>query len=319
MLPIFMNPIYKDYIWGGTRLKDKYNKTGSDKEIIAETWEISTNKNGKSLVKNKNDYYYNNLDEIFQDDNVKEKIFGTKCRNLKEFPLLVKFIDATNNLSVQVHPGDEYAKKHENSLGKTEMWYVLDCEENAKLVCGMKNDVKQSDVENIIRNNQIKNSINYIDIKKGDLIYIPAGTIHAILAGALICEVQQNCDLTYRVYDWDRIDKNGNKRELHIEKAIDVIDVESKYSIKNIENIDDSICKVLSTPYFNVQIINVKTSIKLQSNKDTFYAMNVLEGNGKIKVDKKEYTIYKGDSFIIPATLGDFCIDGEVKIINSYI
>jgi len=319
MKPIFLNPIYKDYIWGGTRLKEEYNKVDTDKEVVAETWEISTNKNGKSLIKNKDEYNYENLDEIYQDENLKFKVFGTKCKDLKEFPLLIKFIDASKNLSVQVHPNDEYASKNENSLGKTEMWYVLDCKENAKLVCGMKDNVKQSDIEKIIRNNEIKENIKYVDIKKGDVIYIPAGTIHAILEGVLVCEVQQNCDLTYRVYDWDRVDKNGNKRELHIDKAIDVIDVNSEYCIKNIQTVEDSKVEVIATPYFNTELIDVKSVVELESNLTTFYAMNVLEGNGCLKLEDKEYNIVKGDSFIIPATLGKFTFEGDLKIINSYM
>lgn len=317
--PIFLAPIYKDYIWGGQRLRQEYNKINTDMEIVAETWEISTNKNGKSLIKNQKDYKYNNLFDVFKDLDIKEKIFGTKCTELNEFPLLVKFIDANKNLSVQVHPDDEYAKKHENSMGKTEMWYVLDCTDNAKLICGMKPVVKQSDIERVIKNNEIKENINYIDIHKGDLIYIPAGTIHAILEGALICEVQQNCDLTYRVYDWDRIDKNGNKRELHIDKAIDVIDVNTNYFIKNIQIKDDKVSNVLVTPYFKVDLINVEQKIILKSSNETFYGMNVLEGNGILTVDNESYKIAKGDSFIIPATLGQFTIEGNLKIINSYV
>lgn len=319
MQPIFLNPIYKDYIWGGTRLKEEYNKVNTDKEIVAETWEISTNKNGKSLIKNKDEYDYENLDDIYQDCEIKEKVFGTKCNYLVEFPLLVKFIDASKNLSVQVHPNDEYASQNENSSGKTEMWYVLDCKENAKLVCGMKENVKQADIEKIIRNNEIKENIKYVDIKKGDVIYIPSGTIHAILDGVLVCEVQQNCDLTYRVYDWDRVDKNGNKRELHIDKAIDVIDVNSEYCIKNVQTIEDNRVEVVSTPYFKTELIDIKNVVELESDVTTFYAMNVLEGQGRLKVQNKEYNIVKGDSFIIPAALGKFTFEGDLKIINSYI
>lgn len=319
--PIFLKPIYKDYIWGGTRLKEEYNKTESNKEVIAETWEISTNKNGKSLIKNNAEYNYNNLDEIYKNKEIREDIFGSKCKETEEFPILIKFIDANKHLSVQVHPDDNYAKKYENSSGKTEMWYVLDCKKDSKLVCGMKDNIKQNDIQDIVKNNKVKESVNYVNIKKGDIIYIPSGTIHAILEGALICEVQQNCDLTYRVYDWDRVDKNGNKRELHIDKAIDVINVNSEYFIKNIDNkLNLNACtEIISTPYFKIEMINVNNSIELESNKETFYAMNVLEGNGRLKTYNNEYIIEKGDSFIIPAKLGKFNIEGELKIINSYI
>jgi len=317
--PIFLSPIYKDYIWGGTRLKTEYNKIDTDKDIVAETWEISTNKNGKSLIKDSDEYDYDNLDSLFQDKSLRKKIFGTKSECLKDFPLLIKFIDARENLSVQVHPNDEYANKYENSSGKTEMWYILDCKEDAKLICGIKNGVKQSDIEEIIRKNKIKENINYVNIKKGDIVYIPSGTIHAILEGVLICEVQQNCDLTYRVYDWDRVDKNGNKRDLHIEKAIDVIDVNSKYSIKNLELKLNACANAITTPYFNVEVIDIKSYIELESNNTTFYAMNVIEGNGILKTNNNEYSIKKGDSFIIPAFMGKFCFEGNLKIINSYI
>lgn len=319
--PIFLKPIYKDYIWGGTRLKEECNKTESNKEVIAETWEISTNKNGKSLIKNNDEYNYNNLDEIYKNKEIREDIFGSKCKEIEEFPILIKFIDANKHLSVQVHPDDNYAKKYENSPGKTEMWYVLDCKKDSKLVCGMKDNIKQNDIQDIVKNNKVKESVNYVNIKKGDIIYIPSGTIHAILEGALICEVQQNCDLTYRVYDWDRVDKNGNKRELHIDKAIDVINVNSEYFIKNIDNkLNLNACtEIISTPYFKIEMINVNNSIELESNKETFYAMNVLEGNGRLKTYNNEYIIEKGDSFIIPAKLGKFNIEGELKIINSYI
>lgn len=319
MEPIFLKPIYKDYIWGGTRLKKEYNKIDTDKECVAETWEISTNKNGKSLIKNRDEYNYENLDDLFKDKEMREVIFGTKCVNLEEFPLLIKFIDACNNLSVQVHPDDVYARKYENSSGKTEMWYVLDCKDDAKLVCGMKENVKQDEIHDIIKNNKIKDNVNYVNIKKGDIIYIPAGTVHAILSGVLICEVQQNCDLTYRVYDWDRVDKNGNKRELHVDKAIDVIDVTSEYCIKNTSTIADNIVEAISTPYFNADLIEVESFVELESKVTTFYAMNVLEGQGCLKVDNKEYNIVKGDSFLIPAALGKFTFEGNLKIINSYM
>lgn len=319
MEPIFLKPIYKDYIWGGTRLKKEYNKIDTDKECVAETWEISTNKNGKSLIKNRDEYNYENLDDLFKDKEMREVIFGTKCVNLEEFPLLIKFIDACNNLSVQVHPDDVYARKYENSSGKTEMWYVLDCKDDAKLVCGMKENVKQDEIHDIIKNNKIKDNVNYVNIKKGDIIYIPAGTVHAILSGVLICEVQQNCDLTYRVYDWDRVDKNGNKRELHVDKAIDVIDVTSEYCIKNTSTIADNIVEAISTPYFNADLIEIESFVELESKVTTFYAMNVLEGQGCLKVDNKEYNIVKGDSFLIPAALGKFTFEGNLKIINSYM
>ena len=169
------------------------------------------------------DIYGKDLKELFADNNHREEIFGSKTKQMKTFPLLVKFIDAKDNLSVQVHPDDKYAKQYEDDIGKTEMWYVMDCDENAKIIYGMKKDVKQEEIADIIKQGKLRDNLKELSIHKGDIIYIPSGTVHAILKGTLICEVQQNSNLTYRVYDWDRLGKDGKPRELHIKKAIDVI------------------------------------------------------------------------------------------------
>lgn len=201
---IFLEPFYKDYIWGGDRLKTYLNKN-TPYEKTAESWEVSTNEDGKSTIKN-GEYIGKTIDDIFYSEK-REEVFGTKSKDLDKFPLLVKFIDAKTNLSVQVHPDDDYAKRVEGSLGKTEMWYIMDCKPEAKLICGLKEGVKQESLEGILRSDNVSEYLNFIDIEKGDYIYIPAGTIHAILGGILICEIQQNSNLTYRVYDWGRTRK----------------------------------------------------------------------------------------------------------------
>ena len=312
---IFLKPIFKDYIWGGTRLKEDFNKNTPYK-ITGESWEISTNKNGKSIIKNGK---FKNLDleELFQNESTRKNIFGTKTLKMKKFPLLIKFIDAKENLSVQVHPNDSYAKKYENDTGKTEMWYILDCIENSKLICGFKENIEKENLKEIILNGKIKEYLNYTEIKKGDVIYVPSGTVHAILGGTLICEIQQNSDLTYRVYDWDRISKDGKKRELHIDKAIDVIDTNSKP--KKISTNSKEIENILNTEYFKVDKINIKDSFTLTSSLETFYAMNVIDGTGNIYTKSNKYEINKGDSFIIPATIGECKIVGKLSVLKSYI
>lgn len=312
---LFFEPVYKDYIWGGTRLKEYFNKN-VETPTAAESWEISTNEAGVSKIANAS-MNGKTLKELFDDRNIRKEVFGTKTEKMEKFPLLIKYIDASSNLSVQVHPNDEYAKKNENDSGKTEMWYIIDCAENAQIICGMKENVTQKDVVNIIRNGKIKENLNYVNIQKGDAIYIPSGTIHAILGDTLICEIQQNSNLTYRVYDWDRVGSDGKPRELHIEKAIDVIDVETKPSA--FHTIDEESKKIVENEFFKVEKIVVDGEYKDNSSKETFYAMNILEGNGKISANNKEYNLSKGDSILIPASIGEYVINGKMQILKSYV
>lgn len=312
--PLFMEPIYKDYIWGGTRLKE-YLKKDIKTETAAESWEMSTNDAGLSKIQTGQ-----TLKELFEDLSIKEEIFGTKTKNVKEPPLLIKFIDAKDNLSVQVHPDDEYALKYENDKGKTEMWYVMDCDENAKIICGIKESIKQEEIANIIHTGKIREILNEVSIHKGDVIFIPSGTIHAILKGTLICEIQQNSNLTYRVYDWDRIGKDGKPRELHIEKAIDVIKQDLKQKIVTTSNQKlDTSNNVITCDYFKVDTISIGSKYKQISSPETFEAIMVVEGNGKIQTNGKEYTIKLGDSFIIPASLGEYEIEGNIKLLKAYL
>ncbi len=199
----------------GNNLKIKLNKQ-SNHNKIAESWEISANESGMSIVKN-GKLKGKNLKELFADMKFKKEIFGRNSLKFSEFPILIKFIDANKNLFVQVHPDYKIARKIENSQGKSELWYVVDCNENSKIICGIKR--KKFDLDKALTNDTILDKLNYINIKKGDNIFIKAGTIHAILEGSLICEIQQNSNITYRIYDWNRHDCNGKPRELHIDKA----------------------------------------------------------------------------------------------------
>lgn len=303
--PIFLEPIYKDYIWGGKRLKSYLNKN-TPYEKTAESWEVSTNSNGKSTIRN-GEMAGKTLDDIFYTDK-REEVFGIKSKDLETFPLLVKFIDAETNLSVQVHPDDEYAERIENSLGKTEMWYIMDCSDNAQLICGMKEGVKQEELTDIFKSDNVSEYLNFIDIKKGDYIYIPSGTIHAILGGSLICEIQQNSDITYRVYDWGRMGKDGKPRELHVQKSIDVTKVDNRPNIQETANFPEGEKIIVSSEYFKTSKVVVNEEFKDESNKDTFYIMNIVNGSGKLIYDTYSYEFNIGDSFIIPANLGKYSI-----------
>lgn len=313
---IFMEPVYKDYIWGGEKLKKEFNKN-TPFDTTAESWEISSNKNGDCRIINK-EYNGKTLKNLFEDEKLKEKIFGRKCKDLKEFPLLIKFIDAKENLSIQVHPDDEYAKKIGLESGKTEMWYIMECKDNGKIIGGLNAKLTKSELQGAIENDNIKDYLNYLDIKKGDSIYIPAGTVHAILKNTLICEIQQNSDITYRVYDWDRKDKDGKGRQLHKKEAIETINTKNETSIiHSTEKLE--IQKIVKSEFFEVEKINCNNIFEDVSNFTTFFAINVVEGEGSIETITEEYKIKKGDSFLIPAFLGKYKIEGNITFLKSYI
>jgi len=314
---IFMKPVYKDYIWGGNKIKDEFGKD-SPFEKTAESWEISANKNGDCEIIN-SEYKGKTLSELFSDNNIKEKIFGTKCKKCTEFPLLIKFIDAKDNLSIQVHPDDDYAQNKLNQpYGKNEMWYIMDCEEGAQLVGGMTEKLSKEELKDVVENNKIKDYLNYVDVKKGDSIYIAAGTLHAILKNNLICEIQQNSDVTYRVYDWDRIGKDGKPRELHKQQAIETIKSEI---IPDVIHSDDNkeVQTIAENKYFKVDKINCNEIFEDETIKTSFYTINVVAGEGKIKTETEEITIKKGDSFLIPANLGKYEIEGKIELLRTNV
>ncbi len=315
--PIFLEPEFKDYIWGGQKLKNIFKKKVKNEECTAESWEISTNENGESTIKN-GQYKGKTLTQIFNEKEIREDVFGTKCMGLTEFPLLVKFIDANKSLSVQVHPDNEYARKYENSLGKTEMWYILDCEPGAQIICGVKPGVTKEILKESMNSEKIVECLNYIDVEKGDAIYIPSGTIHALLGKTLVAEVQQNSNLTYRVYDWGRVGKDGKPRELHIQKALDVIDTEKTPQIKKINNNEVKV-NIVDSEFFITNKINVNGKFEENISNESFIAFDVVEGNGTLKVFEQVYEINKGDSFIIPACAVKYELNGEIELLQSYV
>lgn len=271
-------PAVKDYIWGGQKLLDYGVK--SDKKILAEAWLLSMHKDGTSLVEKNNQP----LDSF-----ITKKEWGSACQNFEFFPVLVKLIDAKDSLSVQVHPSDEYALKNENQFGKTEMWYVVDHEEGAGLYVGFKNKITKQEYEDAIKNDTLLDLLNFIEVKKGDSFFIPAGTVHAIGKGCTILEVQQNSNLTYRVYDHGRVGADGNPRELHIKKALTVSDLNEYQPFPTSGNIVSD-CK-----YFTAKII---TGNYLIENKTSFTGIIAIEDGGEID----GMTLKKGDCFFVKAS-----------------
>lgn len=278
-------PALKDYIWGGTNLK-KYRKT--DLDIISESWELSFHQDGLSKIEIDNKLV--NLSDV-----VKKEDLGEKASNFPFFPVLIKLIDAKENLSVQVHPSDEYALKNENSFGKTEMWYVISALEGAGLYVGFKEDENKENVEKYLHDGTILDHLNFFKVKEGDCYFIPSGTIHAIGKGVTLIEIQQNSNLTYRLYDYNRVDKNGLKRPLHIEKALNVIDYNRYQKEEKRDNLLGK-CK-----YFTSYKLDASIDKKIYY-KDSFTSITFLSGEGKINnLDYKKF-----DSFFISA--GEECL-----------
>ena len=216
MHPIKLKAPCKDYIWGGTRLRDEYQK-GEGMEKIAESWELSCHKDGQSIVAS-GDFFGYTLSSFIEKNG--KQILGTNCEKFDDFPILIKLIDAKDNLSVQVHPDNEYALRVEKEYGKTEMWYIVDCDPDAELIYGFKEVVTEEVFKKSIETNTLLEITNSVPVKKGDVFFIEAGTLHAIGKGILIAEIQQNSNTTYRVYDYGRLGTDGKPRELHIEKAL---------------------------------------------------------------------------------------------------
>ena len=316
--PLFFKPIYKSIIWGGRNL-EKVFKRELPEGKVAESWEVSYHKDDISIIESGSLKGMSLKDAI---DKYKKDIVGSKNVNNDLFPLLIKFIDANDKLSVQVHPDNAYAKEYDNDLGKTEMWYIVDAKKDAKLIYGTKKGTTKEQFKSSLESGHLEDCLNYVDVKKGDVIYIPSGTVHAILDGILIAEIQQSSDTTYRVYDWNRVGKDGKPRQLHVKKALDVINFgfEGKVlkpEFKKCDGFETAVA--MKCEFFNVDIIKVKNNYKDASDGTTFIIYDCVDGNGSIKSGNFEQKIKTGDSFMIPASCGKYEITGDLSLLKSYI
>ena len=310
MYPIKFENIYYKKIWGGRDLESfRSNLPEGD---IGESWDIACHPNGTGIVAN-GALKGKNLEQLCEEFG--EKLVGSKF-NKKKFPLLVKLINSKDKLSVQVHPNDEYAKRVENEFGKTEAWYVVDAKPGAKLIVGTKNCDKES-FKRAIEEGKTEGFLNIIEVKKGDCFLIKSGLVHAICEGLIIAEIQQNSDVTYRVYDY------GRPREIHIDKALDVIDFNLKAINESNKVLKDfvgyskaTLCKC---DYFNIDKFIIKSEIESMSNKESFYILTCVEGSGKIISEEGDVDINKGDSILIPAYLGKYKLCGDLTILKTYM
>lgn len=285
-------PAFKDYIWGGTKLKTEFHKN-VDLDRVAESWELAAHKDGTSGF----DGESFSLADLFENH---RELIGTNARKFERFPMIIKLIDAKNNLSVQVHPSDEYALKNENSYGKTEMWYVVEAEEGAGLYVGFNRDVTEKEFRTLIAENRLQEVLNFIPVKPGEWFFIEAGTVHAIGKGVVIAEVQQNSNLTYRLYDYGRVGADGKPRELHVEKGVKV----SKLTAYTPD-------KRTSCEYFSCESIALSGSRAFTADQTSFVALVLMDGS--LSVAGKTYQ--KGDTVFVPAGYGDFTLEGEAKFV----
>lgn len=312
-----LKPAFKDYIWGGTRLRDDFGKQ-CDMEKIAESWELSCHKDGESTIDGGEEDGLT-LSQLIETQG--KGILGSDCERFEDFPILIKLIDAKDNLSVQVHPDNEYAKRVEGEYGKTEMWYVVDCDEGATLLYGFKKEISKDEFARRIENNTLLEVTNAVPVKKGDVFFIRAGTLHAIGKGILIAEIQQNSNTTYRIYDYGRVGKDGKPRELHVEKAKDVTALRpaQPYPETPTEQKSGYMQNLLSKcEYFTTYALDIDSRAALEADEKSFVSLLVLEGKGSIIADKTE-SFKKGDSFFITAGTGKFAVEGKCRAILTKV
>ena len=313
--PIKLQPVFKEIIWGGNRLKSEYNKV-SDLSNIAESWELTVRDDGMNTI------IGGEFDGCTMEKYIEESGFSVVTdKKLDRFPLLIKFIDAQDNLSVQVHPDDEYGLKYANSLGKTEMWYIIDALPGAQLVYGLKEGVTNEDFARAIEEGKVEEMLNYVPVKKGDVFFIPSGLVHAIGSGILLAEIQQNSNITYRVYDYNRLGKDGKPRELHVNDALNVIVNRSESEIEKIRYSKGKFnnSTLANCEYFNVCKYTISSAGFFSADRHSFNSVLCLEGDGTIFCDGKTYPLSKGDSYFIPATIGGYVINGNLEVIISKI
>lgn len=295
-----LKPGVKDYIWGGTYFK-AFNK-GTNLDRVSECWELSVRDNDSSIIASGKDCGKRLVDVLAKED------IGPVMDRFPYFPLLIKLIDAKENLSVQVHPSDDYALKYEQSFGKSEMWHIISADEGSGLYVGLNKDYSKEEIEKALKEGTILECLNFYKVKPGDTFVINPGTIHAIGAGVRLIEIQQNSNLTYRLYDYNRVDKDGNPRELHIKKALDVIDYKQYKVVKTGDEL------LADNKYFTVKEVNFDKKLEINANERAFISFTFLEGEGLVN----DIPYSKYDTFFLP--FGKKClIKGKGKVVISTV
>ena len=315
---LLLYPTVKDTIWGGTKLISDYGFETKEANI-AEAWLLSAHPDGPSFVQN-GVYAGKTLAEAIAAEG--KSVLGTHNAEKPDFPILIKLIDAKEKLSVQVHPGDDYARRVENENGKTEAWYILDAAPGAQLVYGLNREVTREAFSESIQRKEIETILNFVPVKKGDVVFIPSGMLHAIGAGIFLAEVQQSSNTTYRVYDYDRPGKDGKPRELHVEKATDVVDLNvphGDFAPKGApEKVGDAVKTLLTgCEYFSMTHVDLNGAYTDAAAEGSFVSLLVLEGAGELTCGEQTLELRKGSSVFIPAGKGAYSLKGNLSLLET--
>ncbi len=322
LYPLKFQPIFKDKVWGGQKIKNVLKQDVGDLPNCGEAWVLSGVKGEQSVVTNGflagNEL--NELVEIYMGDLVGEKNFEHFG---DQFPILVKILDANDWLSVQVHPDDELAKKRGLGNEKNEMWYIMDAEKDAELICGFKKELNKNEYLKYFEGGKLKSILNYEKVESGDVLYMPAGRVHALGPGLLLAEIQQSSDTTYRIYDWDRVDAEGKSRELHVDEALDALDFTMKKKYKtSYREVENETSSILKTPFFNTNLINLDQGlVKDYAPLDSFVVHLCVEGEYILKFEGGLEQVKAGEVVLIPAMLNDIHIQPmkKAKILEVFI
>ena len=312
-------PAFQGYLWGGTKLRDVYGKQ-CDLPKVAESWELSTHPAGECRISG------GEFDGLTLEEYAKragDKVLGTNTLAFDRFPVLIKLIDAKDPLSIQVHPSDEYALKVEGEYGKTELWYVMDCEPGAYLYFGVNRPVTKEEFRRRIQDNTVLEVLNRVEVHPGDVFFIQAGTIHTIGAGILICEIQQNSNCTYRVYDYGRRGADGKPRELHVEKALEVSDFQpsdtSSHSRAPEAVAGGTVQRLGACKYFAVDRLQVEDEMELEVGEDSFVSLLVTQGRGVLEGPENTLEFRPGDSLFLPAGAGKVRVLGPCTLVKTTV
>lgn len=322
LYPLKFKPIYKDKIWGGQKIDTVLNRNFKPLPNCGEVWVLSGVGENQSIVENGflEGNELNELVEVYLSDLVGDSIYE-KFGN--EFPILIKFIDANDWLSIQVHPDDNLAMKRHNSLGKSEMWYIMDAEEDSELISGFSAKIDKNLYQKHLNNKTIKSIMNFEKVKKGDVFFIPAGRVHALGPGILLAEIQQTSDVTYRIYDWDRIDKAGMMRELHTDLALDALDfkLQENYKTKYTTKLNETV-SLVDSPFFTTSLIEINRALRKDySELDSFVVYVCTEGSFVLQHDQDKYSVNTGEAILLPAIINkvDIYPNQSAKILEVYM
>ncbi|MFP5438518.1 MAG: type I phosphomannose isomerase catalytic subunit [Bacteroidia bacterium] len=315
--PLIFTPILQDRIWGGTKLRDDLGKE-IPTPTTGESWELSAVPGNVSVVKN-GAFAGKSLADLLEQ--YPNEVLGTAvhARFGKQFPLLFKFLDAREDLSIQVHPNDALAKERHNSFGKTEMWYVMQADEGSRIIVGFNHKSSPEEYLEKLESKQLIDILNQVPAKKGDVYFLETGTIHAIGGGIVIAEIQQTSDITYRIYDWDRVDANGNGRELHVELALDAMNYDLTDTEKIYAKEENTSNNMVDCPYFTTNYVPLNGSAEITRTGETFTVYICTEGEYSLTVAGEAHAFKKGDTVLVPAAVKEFALNGNATLLEIYI